>query len=268
MNVQDEARKLLERDSAFPGCYDEPEFLALEKRDSAAALEAYGRFVVERPVAVAEATRVRRVVGAFAQAVVAHASPDEIRGQCVNLSSALLKVLEAHGCWAFAMRGSVRIRFPRSSRLDTQYLRILDPANVPGLIDGHAWVVCPPFEIIDLSLRVQRWRGAREQEQYVPAIIAAESAVRVPFQPDLWAPPARPSVPGYPPPGRVVKSLWSWWPSRVVDFGNGADCTFQTHGVTVPDSPLDDCALKIGGASVGDFYRSVVLPDLRDLEPR
>lgn len=256
MELAAQIRSLLERNDAKPGCYDEGEFRALEERDPARALEAYARFVLARPRTSEEDERVRLLVDTFAAALREHGRGAEFRGQCLNMSLALLRILEAHGCWAFAMIGSVRVRFPKASKIRQAFLRVQDPANVKGQFEGHAWLVCPPFLLIDLTLHVQRWKGS--EGKFIPRAIVVEDAQREEYQPGLWTPTDAAHL--YKEPGRLLQDLWEWWPTRTVHFPSGASCTYQSHGVTVPSDQLDDNVMRIGERSVADFYRNSVLP--------
>ena len=255
MTVTDEIKALLARPGEQPGCYDRPEYIALEKTDVEAAFQGYADFVVTREQSEAEKQRVREVVR-VATAAIAAAPRENLRGQCVTLACSLVRILERYGCWAFPMTGSARVRFPPESRLETRYLRIGDPSNVPGLVDGHAWVVAPPFDLIDASLRFQRWDG--NQPKYIPAtVLSANEAEHVPYQSDLWSLRS--------PPGRVLHSLWEKWPTRTVALLRGANATYQTHGITLPDVPLDRISLRIRGRPIAQFVEREIAPQLSSL---
>ena len=96
---------------------------------------------------------------------------DPQQGTCVDLSCMVSKFLEAYGIWNYCISGSMNLRNPALKLAGNQsYFWALDVGNP---IVGHAWVVAPPYEIIDLSLHSQPYTS--NEQELVPNYILQKS---------------------------------------------------------------------------------------------
>ena len=114
-----------------PGCYNDPDFRALEAKDPQGTLQSYARFVVTRAMSTSEADYVRAAVPHVVSTLLDRASRTEIARNCYAASMACLQTLEANGIWGFVLTGSVRFRFPLGSGLREQCLPALADLWVP-----------------------------------------------------------------------------------------------------------------------------------------
>src|SRR5690606_32461779 len=94
------------------------------------------------------------------------AEPDNL-GLCDSVSRMLYTILKQEGIWSYIVRGNVRVDFASHLNLPIIF------TNDPPFDDGHAWVVAPPFGIIDLTIKYQHY--TRNEQKYIPDYIMAES---------------------------------------------------------------------------------------------
>ena len=74
------------------------------------------------------------------------------------------------------MEGSTILEVPEHQLRHT--LQIIDTRAFPGAALGHAWVVAPPFHIVDATLALQRWAGTSIRS-FIPESLAVEDGVTV-----------------------------------------------------------------------------------------
>lgn len=162
-------------DYAAPGFYNSPSFLAVE-RDNPDFLRNYGFYVQHRIYGKEYLNSVRAVIPKIAKIFFDELSAIKLRHRrCIDISNTFVKVLELHGIWAFSVEGSLRVDYPPTSGLDRSYWWHFD--DLPTLeqkrkMPGHVWVLCPPFQIIDLTLKYQEYKQG--EEKYVPDFVLAE----------------------------------------------------------------------------------------------
>jgi len=238
-----------------PGCYNDPDFLALEAKDPAGVLHSYARFVLTREMSTVEATRVRAAVTHVVGRLLDLASPAEMMRNCFRASMVCLQTLEAAGIWGFVATGSVRFRFPIGSGIGDAYFYSNDGAAV-GHKAGHAWLVVPPFQLIDITAWAQGWRGT--EATLIPRAIIKESVSRRAFLPELTAPPEL--LKGF----RLPPDMNDFW--RVFSpFEVEADRVrifYQQHGVTIPAEPLAEADFMLGGRPAARFVADEIQPGL------
>ncbi|MCE9579895.1 MAG: hypothetical protein K8W52_42655 [Deltaproteobacteria bacterium] len=241
-------------DGRSPGCYNDADFRRIEATAPVEALEAYARFVTMRSMSDEYANHVRQVVPYVLGRLTASAKVGEINRNCFAVSMALLETLEKAGVWVFGLTGSARFRFPQGSGLEDQFFYATDSA-ASGHRAGHAWLVAPPFNVIDATAHFQGWRGA--EATFLPQWIAVERAVRVPFDPSLHWPGMRPGS------SRPVdlRGFSTTFPTVEIAIDR-ATILYQPHGVTVPAEPLVESGLVLGERSAQQFVDEEILPGL------
>jgi hypothetical protein len=239
-----------------PGCYNEPEFLAIESHDPIGAITGYARYVLERQRTPEYDNRTRAVVTGCANILHSQSGRDEIRGKCGHVTMALLGALEQLGVWCFAVQGSARFRFPKGSKIRDKYFWINDAENSPTMLPGHVWLVAPPYKIVDMTSKFQHWQG--REEEYLPIYSLSESAPIRPPEIDLWRPSAQRRLWGQP--SAEVKRTWKTVPPSEVVY-NQVSIRYQPHAIQLPEESLEKNSLILGGRPVKTFWQE----ELREL---
>ena len=164
-------KALLQESSARPGCHHGEAFRRLEKVAGPGAIDAYAQHVLGRSYSESELARARTIVRTMAEQVVTHAGPADLTGLCKDVANTVIGVLEREGIWCFGVAGSVQFVFSPDTHLDDRYFWVRDEGE-PGSFLGHAWVVAPPFGVVDCTAKHQRWENG--EGAFVPAPVLAE----------------------------------------------------------------------------------------------
>ncbi|WP_205937674.1 hypothetical protein [Rhizobium leguminosarum] len=136
------------------------------------------------------------------------------------------------------MKGSASAYSNGSSR----HFTVIDDNEGAGFESGHMWIIAPPYDVIDLTLRHQRWRGDAFQRQISPRILG-ENLANVKARPqDVVAPEIRAQYRGvsdlhnalFPDQARVLKKF----PAKAFVSGS-TDIRYVPAGVSLPDAPLE-----------------------------
>ena len=165
----------LEINTSEFGFYDQPAFVAEETRN-AAFLETYARWVQTRPRSLEYDQHVRSVVPRLAEALAAQFESNDMQRSCVAASSMMPRILDRLHVWSFGVRGSLTMEVASQRLWRGQAL--IDEPDFPGAELGHAWVVVPPFKIVDPTIRLQNPPGDAIGE-FIPAVVAVEDAETV-----------------------------------------------------------------------------------------
>ena len=160
---------------AAPGFYNSPAFLAAERKNPE-LLNAYAEWVTRRPRDAAYEGRAREVVPALAAAVGEWLDAEEMRGNCLNASTALSMFLERLGIWSFVAKGSVSVGDRRRPHLGVRSWHVVDEVDHVGGFAGHAWVCAPPFRVVDVTLKRQHWRDDASFGHLLPEPMVIENA--------------------------------------------------------------------------------------------
>lgn len=117
-------------------------------------------------------------------------------GACVDASMVLSSMLDELGVWNYIATGGMTISFKPST--GTPGIVHFAPLMAPGnpAITGHAWIVSPPFNIVDITASKQSYQNS-QLKQYVPKITLSKTfttseweiddIVENKLQPILWA---------------------------------------------------------------------------------
>lgn len=178
--------------SLVPGFYDAPAFLEAEKSNQT-SLDDYAEYCV---LATAEDTdresterRILRVASFLSPCLAAE--PGD--GRCVPSALLLQHFLDQQGVWNFTQSGAVMVQFPLESILRP---KLFSPENVPGGTYGHAWIVAPPFRVVDLTISRQFYTP--HQQRYMSGdLIASDVELR-----------AEPISSEYKEPSKKIRSLF------------------------------------------------------------
>jgi hypothetical protein len=157
------------------GFYDQPAFVAIEQANPA-ALEWYSSWVLQRPRDAAYNQYARTTVRKVASIVEQRLAASRALGACVNAATAMARMLDELGVWSFAVRGSLTIEIPTQPEAGRRYFPECDLLADPEAATGHAWLVAPPFLVVDLTLRHQKWVDLHPAiAAFLPAVVAAEN---------------------------------------------------------------------------------------------
>ncbi len=147
-----------------PGFYNHPNFIAQEKQNPK-FLEEYARFVRDQPYKEEYLEHARKEIPRICMMLHNELVMDGSKGKCSLITSLLCNILEREGFWNYGVKGALTISIP-NKQLNT-YFR---PNGIDG---GHAWVVAPPFTILDLSVNQQYYENG--ESSYLPDYIISES---------------------------------------------------------------------------------------------
>lgn len=150
--------------------YNHPAFMVAEA-ENPSVLELYAAFVRMRTRDAAYDNHVRQTVPIVAQTLAQEILSDGQLGACVDASQMVNKILEELGIWSYSILGSLTIADPSLSSA-THFWMFDDQPRA-----GHVWVVAPPFEIIDVTLKAQPYE--RGEADLMPDVLALESSERI-----------------------------------------------------------------------------------------
>jgi hypothetical protein len=163
-------------DRFVPGFYDDPAFLEAEKRNPY-LLEDYAHYVDEIEYSQQYLDDARKTIKSAAAFLNARLVKDGRKGACIDASGILGRFLEKAGIWNYAVKGGLTIDFAKHTRLSTIYFApVFEDPNPEGggMRAGHSWLVAPPFQIVDITLRQQPFR--KGQGEYLPAMLLADQS--------------------------------------------------------------------------------------------
>lgn len=247
-----------------PAFYNHPSFLAAE-RTNGAFLENYGAWVRARPRTSDYDKHVRKLAPLISQTVAREIARDGQLGTCVDATMMLSKMFEEEGIWCYGAKGALNIFNPALP--DPTFFWMLDQTPVAG----HVWLVAPPFEITDITLRTQPYQ--RGEAKLVPAWVIEEApkpivpkadeyvatSILQEVRRDLGSLPADIHFQLSPDLRRAAKAFPSW------EVREGKTVLrYAAGGVTVSDSPSLH-AIKSrtwNGMLAGEMYDRVVRPAL------
>jgi hypothetical protein len=158
-------------DTSKPGFYDEPNFLKLEQSNPD-YLNNYARFVQEKSYSSEYLDKARKVIPLIADELHKELLRDGRQGACIDLSMIMSRILEREGFWNYIVKGSLTVSFPNGSGIGDRFFWSIDQGEFSA---GHAWVVAPPFGIIDLTIKQQQ-RDSNESK-YFPEFIMCEALI-------------------------------------------------------------------------------------------
>ncbi len=161
-------------DTSQWGFYDQPKFLAEESRDHN-FLEKYAEWVNLRPFNDAYAEHVRGTVPRLTKLVHSEFVEHGFEGGCVAASGMISRILDRLGVWSFAVAGSLTLEVD-GGRI-RRMLHSVDEPDFAGAALGHAWVVAPPYQIMDATISLQHW-AADEMGRHLPEFILAAKEAR------------------------------------------------------------------------------------------
>ena len=254
-------------DYSYPGFYNDPQFIKKEETDSL-FLQKYGLYVKLRKYEDEYLQSVRRIVPQVVEKLYRELELDGRKGACVDMSLSIMKILEKHDIWCVAVAGSMNTIFPVSANIQNMFFWHFDihPQGKP--VPGHVWCYCPPYEIVDLTIRQQLYECG--QENYLPAYILNEHGE--PFletMTEVYSPEYRELLKTQ---GVKIEQYANQNPNFRT-YMNPLQCTFKnTKNRYIPYSFTFPGAVEIeemlsmtfSGKSLSEIYQSEIIPIFND----
>lgn len=159
----------------YPGFYDSPAFLAVERSD-AAFLEKYAEYVDHQHYSQEYVKRVQRVVPLLSRFVYEHLIREGRLGACIDVSSMVSRMLDMEGIWSYTAGGGASISFPKKSGLSPSYFGVIGGESS---VAAHVWIRVPPFVVLDITLPAQPW-DARRRPYLTDFVISERSRASEP----------------------------------------------------------------------------------------
>jgi hypothetical protein len=169
-HILDQNLKALGIDTSQHGFYGQKAFLKQQAKDPA-FINTYARWVRLRPRSPSYDAYVRHMVPTLSEIIVEAFRADNCHGWCVAASSMMSRMLDRLGIWNYGVLGSTSFDVP-SQDISCGFYR-QDFEDFPGVVLGHAWLVAPPFEIIDPTVVLQNW-GGDPVVDFLPPYVATE----------------------------------------------------------------------------------------------
>jgi hypothetical protein len=133
----------------------------------------YAHWVQSRPRTAEYDERVRTIVPRLASYMADLFEQNGMRFSCFHASLMMQGILDRMGIWSYGLAGSTIMEVASKSLRRDQC--ICDTADFPDREPGHAWVVVPPFVIVDPTIRLQNPDGDAMNE-FLPPIIATDNS--------------------------------------------------------------------------------------------
>ncbi len=248
-----------------PGFYDHPAFTAMEGQDPR-YLNNYARFVQRKVYDKAYLSRVRSEVPFIAELFRTELVKNGRLGACVDASMALSRILDSEGFWNYCVKGALTVTYPRGSGQSPSRFYSIDEGNFAA---GHAWIVAPPFHVLDITIKQQPYNPAclphlpdsilaehgeplRPQPEHVmsPIVIAHFRSRGVSRSKMLEA-----STPGL---GRFLATF----PPYMVKWQQ-TDLDYVTVAIGASDKPLKEIVnMRYEGRYAIEVYEQIIKPQL------
>jgi hypothetical protein len=140
-------------DYTYPGFYNEPSFVLQEQKDSH-FLENYADYVMLQEYTPEYLENAQKIITSLTSFVYSELKKDGRLGACVDTNGFLMKILEKENIWSCVMQGILTIYQKVEDKIIFKYN--LSPFNLNRRY-GHTWLFAPPFNIVDITLRLQEY---------------------------------------------------------------------------------------------------------------
>ncbi|QLC90708.1 hypothetical protein [Priestia megaterium] len=157
-------------DASKVGFYDSKEFIKVESNNPS-YLSYYAKYVQLKKFDSTYRDMVKEKVPFIANLLFKELKKDGRLGACIDMSSVLSRILEKEGIWNHMVFGSLSTDYPQESRLERGHFWSVDYTK--GTSAAHAWIVVPPYHIVDLTIKMQPY--SQGQDKYLPDIVLSES---------------------------------------------------------------------------------------------
>lgn len=257
--------KKLNIDYSNIGFYDSTKFVEIEKTNPT-FLESYAQYVLEKQYSDEYFKKAEIEIPIIANMLNEELKKDGRLGACIDMSIALCRILEREGYWNYMTKGSLTLDFPNNLKINPKYLWSIDFGNFQA---GHAWIVAPPFTVVDSALRQQLFKEG--EEKYIPDILCTKSKTTTSVQEiDIISPEASRYLESI---GINSKKLEYCNPNferfiytfKPVKYINNNKVVFKyfTMAISAPDKPLEEVGtLRLNGKLAIEIYNEIIKPRL------
>ncbi|WP_277017303.1 hypothetical protein [Flavobacterium lindanitolerans] len=249
------------------GFYDSHNFLKVE-RHNPIFLEKYAEYVLSRAYFDEYIRKAELEIPFISSILNKELIRDGRLGACIDVSIVLSRILEKEGFWNYIPKGSLSIDFPTSSKIKTKYFWSVDVGDFQA---GHCWVVAPPFNVIDLSVKQQPYMG--KEQEYIPDYVCSESkSIPKVHEIDIMSPTMSNilELKG------IKKDKLNYIKDNFEQFQNtfkpieiserGTSFKYITTAISAPDNPLETITtLKLNDKYGIELYNDLVVPELKKL---
>ncbi|WP_295578970.1 hypothetical protein [uncultured Lamprocystis sp.] len=251
------------------GFCDSATFLAAEREDPS-YLEMYARYVDLRAYELEYLDWSARVVPVVSKILHEQLLETGRLGGCVDMSGILSKTLDKCGIWNYCVKGSLTVEFPEGAGLEAQHYWTYDHGE---FIAGHAWVVAPPFNVIDLTVQQQPCPTA--ERELLPAMVvqpnlslatfSVEDVVSDSIRLALWQRGTRDED--------VLRTIAPHFLAFSRNFvprlhvtENGTRLKYVPVAIGGPDAPLEGISnMKFGTRTAHEVYMEIIAPRVAQL---
>lgn len=259
-------------DTSQPGFYDAPAFVAVEREDSS-FLDHYAAFVNARDYNPDYLQRARAEIPLIASICHRELVADGRLGACVDIGMMLSRMLEREGFWNYLVKGSLTITFPTPTNIGSRYFWSFDliASGQPAFAAAHAWIVAPPFAVVDVAVRQQPYDRGREllpESLIVDRVELTEVTIEDVFSPRFRAFAASQGVSET----RILETYAPAWPAFTRRFPPASVqvaslmLTYIPVGIGAPDQPFEEMNIwRCNGRSGIEIYRESVVPELTSM---
>lgn len=252
----------------LPGFYNHHNFLNLEIMNSEYLLN-YCRFVNTKNYTEDYLNRARIEIPVIVEILYNELIKDGRIGACVDISMGLSKILEKEGYWNYIAAGSLILNFPQDSGINPLYFWHINNSDTSA---AHAWVVAPPFTVIDISLKQQAY--PQNVLDYLPSYVITDkySTCKVDVN-DIIAPEVQEELRLQKiKPKQMIASIDSDFSEKLrifpphIEMYNEMNIKYITCKGAAPDEELENIkSLCLNGLYSSDIYHRKIRPRLEEL---
>ena len=227
----------------LPGFCDDPLFFEVE-RGNPHYLNHYAAFVAKRPYEPNYLRRAKAIIDNAVSRLYTELVGHGRLGACVDISEILFRILEQEKIWSCCIKGSLTITFPRKAGIDTLYFWSVDHGN---FVAGHAWLCAPPYMVVDISVRLQPYRG--NEANYIPdRVMTTDTSPVLVDVDDIVSPSVQWELLAYGIPSDqhlsevapLIPDIYNSFPAVVVSGLNGASLKYSPVAIHAPEDKLPD----------------------------
>lgn len=246
-------------DYSEAGFYDLPEFVAIESQFPA-FLESYAQFVLQKKYSAKYSEKAKLEIPFIVKILNQELINEGRKGACIDMSMAISRILEKEGYWNYVTKGSLVIDFPNDQNLKSKYFYSQDIVNATT---GHAWVVAPPFSIIDATIKQQGYLSGEENQ--LPNIILSNSLDTCDiYHADIVSANLYNKLKGevnHLLPRKYFTDTFK----PIIHTEKTFTCKYITTGISASDLPLEEMSsFTINGKLANEIYNEIVAPKLKD----
>ena len=155
--------------------YNAPGFLN-EERCHPELLWDYEEFVIKRKYPPEYEARARQAIPKILDHLFNELVRDGRLGACLDVCLSACKILERYGFWNIVQTGSFTSVLPDAPTRKIRYWPEFAPQGSKASV-GHAWLIAPPFKLIDLTLT--RHEQNEDMRTMLPSYIIATEVGQV-----------------------------------------------------------------------------------------